>query len=102
VPDSLVRLITVTDSPPTVLVSLGSPTCSTRSDGEIVLARLGAVRASERAVGLALLGQVPITGLSQSGCRLTRSDMGLWRRRCRETGLPSSERERFIGTRPHN
>jgi len=63
-PDSLAQLITVTDAArPTVLVSLGSPyllnqTPTVRS----YLIAWSGVRASERAVGLALLGRVPIGG----------------------------------------
>jgi len=63
-PDSLAQLITVTDAArPTVLVSLGSPyllnqTATVRS----YLIAWSGVRASERAVALALLGRVPIGG----------------------------------------
>ncbi len=63
-PDSLAQLITVTDAArPTVLVSLGSPyllnqTPTVRS----YLIAWSGVRASERAVALALLGRVPIGG----------------------------------------
>ena len=63
-PDSLARLIMATDSArPTVLVSLGSPylldqTPTVRS----YLLAWSAARAAERAVGMALLGQVPIEG----------------------------------------
>jgi beta-N-acetylhexosaminidase len=63
-PDSLAQLITTTDAArPTVLVSLGSPyllnqTPSVRS----YLIAWSGVRVSERAVGLALLGRVPIAG----------------------------------------
>ena len=63
-PDSLARLITATDSlKPTVLVSLGSPYLlnQTPSVKSYLIAWSG-VRASERAVALALLGAVPITG----------------------------------------
>ncbi len=63
-PDSLVRLITATDSArPTVLVSLGSPYLLDQMPTvKSYLLAWSAVRAAERAVGLALLGQVPITG----------------------------------------
>jgi len=63
-PDSLAQLISLTDaSRPTVLVSLGSPyllnqTPTVRS----YLIAWSGVRASERAVALALLGRVPIGG----------------------------------------
>ncbi len=63
-PDSLAALIMATDATrPTVLVSLGSPYLleqapTTRS----YLIAWSGVRASEQAVGLALLGQVPIAG----------------------------------------
>jgi len=63
-PDSLAQLITLTDAArPTVLVSLGSPyllnqTATVRS----YLIAWSGVRASERAVALALLGRVPIGG----------------------------------------
>ncbi|HYU89486.1 MAG TPA: glycoside hydrolase family 3 N-terminal domain-containing protein [Gemmatimonadales bacterium] len=63
-PDSLAQLITLTDAArPTVLVSLGSPyllnqTPTVRS----YLIAWSGVRASERAVALALLGRVPIGG----------------------------------------
>ncbi len=63
-PDSLAQLITGTDAArPTVLVSLGSPyllnpTPTIRS----YLVAWSGVRASERAVALALLGRVPIGG----------------------------------------
>ena len=63
-PDSLAQLITVTDAArPTVLVSLGSPyllnqTPTVRS----YLIAWSGVRASERAVALALLGRAPIGG----------------------------------------
>jgi beta-glucosidase-like glycosyl hydrolase len=63
-PDSLARLITVTDSlKPTVLVSLGSPYLlgQTPSAKSYVIAWSG-VRAAERAVGRALLGYSPIRG----------------------------------------
>jgi len=63
-PDSLAQLITVTDSArPTVLVSLGSPYLlnQTPTVRSYVIAWSG-VRASERAVALALLGRVPIGG----------------------------------------
>ena len=63
-PDSLAQLISLTDAiRPTVLVSLGSPyllnqTPTVRS----YLIAWSGVRASERAVALALLGRVPIGG----------------------------------------
>ena len=63
-PDSLARLIMATDSTrPTVLVSLGSPYLldQTPTVKSYLLAWSGS-RVAERAVGLALLGQVPITG----------------------------------------
>ena len=63
-PDSLAQLITVTDTArPTVLVSLGSPYLlnQTPTVRSYVIAWSG-VRASERAVALALLGRVPIGG----------------------------------------
>ncbi|HXF95988.1 MAG TPA: glycoside hydrolase family 3 N-terminal domain-containing protein, partial [Gemmatimonadales bacterium] len=63
-PDSLSRLIVATDSlKPTVLISLGSPYLlnQTPTVGSYLVAWSG-VRASERAVALALLGRVPITG----------------------------------------
>lgn len=63
-PDSLARLISVTDSArPTVLVSLGSPYLLDQTPGvKSYLLAWSAVRAAERAVGRALLDQVPITG----------------------------------------
>jgi len=63
-PDSLAQLITVTDAArPTVLVSLGSPYLLNQAPTvrSYVIAWSG-VRASERAVALALLGRVPIGG----------------------------------------
>jgi beta-N-acetylhexosaminidase len=63
-PDSLARLIAVTDSAkPTVLVSLGSPYLLSQAPTvkAYLLAWSGA-RASDRAVGRALLGWSPITG----------------------------------------
>ncbi|HEX4575169.1 MAG TPA: glycoside hydrolase family 3 N-terminal domain-containing protein [Gemmatimonadales bacterium] len=63
-PDSLAQLITATDlARPTVLVSLGSPylLSQTPSVKSYLIAWSG-VRVSERAVALALLGRVPITG----------------------------------------
>ncbi len=63
-PDSLARLIVTTDSvKPTLLVSLGSPYLLSQAPGvkSYLIAWSGA-RVSERAVGLALLGQVPIRG----------------------------------------
>ncbi|MGH7567860.1 MAG: glycoside hydrolase family 3 protein, partial [Gemmatimonadales bacterium] len=63
-PDSLARLIMATDSvKPTVLVSLGSPYLLSQAPSvkSYLIAWSGA-RVSERAVGLALIGQVPIGG----------------------------------------
>jgi beta-N-acetylhexosaminidase len=63
-PDSLAQLITVTDAArPSVLVSLGSPYLlnQTPTVRSYVIAWSG-VRASERAVALALLGRVAIGG----------------------------------------
>ncbi|HUL50177.1 MAG TPA: glycoside hydrolase family 3 N-terminal domain-containing protein [Gemmatimonadales bacterium] len=63
-PDSLAHLIMATDSSrATVLVSLGSPYLldQTPTVKSYLIAWSG-VRVSERAVGLALLGRVPITG----------------------------------------
>jgi len=63
-PDSLARLIMTTDSArPTVFVSLGSPYLLNQTPTvKSYLVAWSAVRAAERAVGLALLGQVPIAG----------------------------------------
>jgi len=63
-PDSLARLISATDSTrPTVLVSLGSPYLLDQTPGvKSYLIAWSGVRVAERAVGLALLGEVPITG----------------------------------------
>src|SRR5206468_8857538 len=63
-PDSLAALISATDSTrPTVLVSLGSPYLLTQAPTvKSYLIAWSGVRASERAVALALLGKVPITG----------------------------------------
>jgi len=63
-PDSLARLIMATDSAqPTVLVSLGSPYLLDQVPTvKSYLLAWSAVRAAERAVGMALLGQVPIAG----------------------------------------
>src|SRR5213082_979873 len=63
-PDSLAALISATDSTrPTVLVSLGSPYLLTQAPTvKSYLVAWSGVRASERAVALALLGRVPITG----------------------------------------
>jgi beta-N-acetylhexosaminidase len=63
-PDSLARLIMATDSTrPTVLVSLGSPYLLDQTPTvKSYLLAWSAVRAAERAVGLALLGQVSIGG----------------------------------------
>lgn len=63
-PDALAELIMAADSTrPTVLVSLGSPYLlnQTPSVKSYLIAWSG-VRAAERAVALALLGRVPITG----------------------------------------
>lgn len=63
-PDSLARLIAVTDSTkPTLLVSLGSPYLLNQvpNVGSYLLAWSGA-RVAERAVAQALLGRVPVTG----------------------------------------
>jgi beta-N-acetylhexosaminidase len=63
-PDSLARLIAVTDSAkPTVLVSLGSPYLLNQTPAvkSYVIAWSG-VRAAERAAGRALLGWSPIRG----------------------------------------
>jgi beta-N-acetylhexosaminidase len=63
-PDSLARLVMAVDSTkPTVLVSLGSPYLLNQTPRvkSFLIAWSGA-RASERAVALALLGRVPITG----------------------------------------
>src|SRR5207247_10386021 len=63
-PDSLAQLITVTDAArPTVLVSLGSPYLlnQTPTVRSYVIA-WSAVRASELAVALAVLGRVPLGG----------------------------------------
>jgi beta-N-acetylhexosaminidase len=63
-PDSLAQLITATDAlRPTVLVSLGSPYLLTQTPTvRSYLIAWSGVRASERAVALALLGRVPIRG----------------------------------------
>src|SRR5438876_1172743 len=63
-PDSLAQLITATDAArPTVLVSLGSPyLLSQTPTAKSYLIAWSGVRASERAVALALLGRLPITG----------------------------------------
>ena len=63
-PDSLAQLITVTDAArPTVLVSLGSPYLLNQAPTvRSYLIAWSGVRASERAVALALLGRVPIGG----------------------------------------
>ena len=63
-PDSLARLIAVVDSTkPTVFVSLGSPYLlqQTPTVRSFLIAWSGA-RVSERAVALALLGRVPVSG----------------------------------------
>ena len=63
-PDSLVRLIAKTDSSrPTVLVSLGSPYLLDQAPSvRSYLIAWSGVRSAERAVALALLGQVPLAG----------------------------------------
>jgi beta-N-acetylhexosaminidase len=63
-PDSVARLIMSTDSTrPTVVVSLGSPYLLEQTPTvKSFLIAWSAVRASERAVALALLGRVPIAG----------------------------------------
>ncbi|HYT04088.1 MAG TPA: glycoside hydrolase family 3 N-terminal domain-containing protein [Gemmatimonadales bacterium] len=63
-PDSLAQLITATDATrPTVLVSLGSPYLLNQTPAvKSYLIAWSGVRASERAVALALLGRVPIMG----------------------------------------
>ncbi len=63
-PDSLAQLITLTDVVrPTVLVSLGSPYLLSQTPAvRSYLIAWSGVRASERAVALALLGRVPIGG----------------------------------------
>jgi hypothetical protein len=63
-PDSLARLITLTDSvKPTVLVALGSPYLLDQAPTvKSYLLAWSGVRAAERAVARALLDQVPITG----------------------------------------
>ncbi len=63
-PDSLAQLVAATDSArPTVLVSLGSPYLLNQVPTvKSYLIAWSGVRASERAVALALLGRVPIGG----------------------------------------
>jgi len=63
-PDSLARLIAVTDSEkPTVLVSLGSPYLLNQTPAvKSYLIAWSGVRAAERAAGRALLGWSPIRG----------------------------------------
>ncbi len=63
-PDSLAQLVTATDNTrPAVLVSLGSPYLLNQVPGiKSYLIAWSGVRASERAVALALLGRVPIRG----------------------------------------
>ena len=63
-PDSLAQLITLTDAArPTVLVSLGSPYLLNQTPAvRSYLIAWSGVRASERAVALALLGRVPLGG----------------------------------------
>src|SRR3989440_292008 len=63
-PDSLAQLITLTDAAhPTVLASLGSPYLLSQTPAvRSYLIAWSGVRASERAVALALLGRVPLGG----------------------------------------
>src|SRR5436309_2759343 len=63
-PDSLAQLITLTDAArPTVVVSLGSPYLLNQTPAvRSYLIAWSGVRASERAVALALLGRVPLGG----------------------------------------
>ncbi len=62
-PDSVANLIAATDRErPTVLVSLGSPYLLDQTTARSYLIAWSGVAASERAVGLALLGAVPIGG----------------------------------------
>ncbi len=63
-PDSLAQLVAATDGThPTVLVSLGSPYLLNQTPSvHAYLIAWSGVRASERAVALALLGKVPIGG----------------------------------------
>ena len=63
-PDSLARLITVTDSlKPTVLVSLGSPYLLNQTPAvKSYMIAWSGVRAAERAAGRALLGWSPVRG----------------------------------------
>ena len=63
-PDSLARLIAVTDSvKPTVLVSLGSPYLLNQAPKvKSYLIAWSGVRSAERAAGRALLGWSPIRG----------------------------------------
>src|SRR2546428_16498 len=63
-PDSLAQLMLATDTGrPTVVVSLGSPYLLSQAPTvKSYLIAWSGVRASERAVALALLGKVPITG----------------------------------------
>lgn len=63
-PDSLAQLITATDATrPAILVSLGSPYLLNQTPTvKAYLIAWSGVRAAERAVALALLGKVPITG----------------------------------------
>jgi hypothetical protein len=63
-PDSLARLIAVTDSEkPTVLVSLGSPYLLNQTPAvKSYLIAWSGVRAAERAAGRALLGWSPVRG----------------------------------------
>ncbi len=63
-PDSLARLITMTDSvKPTVLVSLGSPYLLNQTPAvKSYLIAWSGVRAAERAAGRALLGWSPVRG----------------------------------------
>src|SRR6266550_897705 len=63
-PDSLARLIAVTDSvKPTVLVSLGSPYLLNQAPAvKSYLIAWSGVRSAERAAGRALLGWSPVRG----------------------------------------
>jgi len=62
-PDSMADLIAATDRRrPTVLVSLGSPYLLDQTTAKSYLLAWSGVTAAERAVGLALLGTVPIGG----------------------------------------
>jgi beta-N-acetylhexosaminidase len=62
-PDSLARLITITDSQkPTVLVSLGSPYLLNQAAAKSYIIAWSGVRSAERAAARALLGWSPIRG----------------------------------------